>query len=180
MLRYHTLDLGIGGVRLPVALLADDGVLIETSLDREPAAARAVFARRGELPGRPDAGPFREIVEELRRYEAGERVVWRSPLRFEEGTPFQRRIWSRIAEIPAGQTRSYAELAALAGAPRGARAAGGACGRNPIPLRVPCHRVLAAGGAAGGFTGLLSTKLRLLAHEGVAVRTARERAPAIG
>ena len=168
MLAHCTIELRIGATRLPVALLARDGALVATLLDLEPAAARARFARTGELPAAEDPGPFRAVIEELRRYEAGEAVEWRSPIRIEGGTSFQRMIWERIAGIPTGSTRSYGELAALAGAPGGARAAGGACGRNPLPLRVPCHRVVAAGGSLGGFTGLLATKRLLLAHEGVA------------
>jgi methylated-DNA-[protein]-cysteine S-methyltransferase len=86
-----------------------------------------------------------------------------------EGTPFQLRVWRAIAAIPSGHTRSYGELATeLASA---ARAVGGACGSNPVPLIVPCHRVVAAGGEIGGFmhsraTGPLSIKQWLLRHEG--------------
>ena len=86
-----------------------------------------------------------------------------------EGTPFQVRVWRAIAAIASGHTRTYGELATeLASA---ARAVGGACGSNPVPLIVPCHRVLAAGGRIGGFmhsraTGPLSIKQWLLRHEG--------------
>ena len=86
------------------------------------------------------------------------------------GTPFQRRVWARIAAIEAGRTRSYGEIARELGS--AARAVGQACGANPLPLVVPCHRVLAAGGIGGfahhrgGFH--LSVKRWLLAHEGAA------------
>jgi len=86
------------------------------------------------------------------------------------GTPFQRRVWGRIAAIEAGRTRSYGEIARELGS--AARAVGQACGANPLPLVVPCHRVLAAGGIGGfahhrgGFH--LSVKRWLLAHEGAA------------
>ena len=84
------------------------------------------------------------------------------------GTPFQRRVWRLIAAIPAGQTRTYADIAAELSS--GPRAVGGACRANPYPLLVPCHRVVAANGL-GGFAGdtdgqLLAFKRRLLAHEG--------------
>lgn len=81
-------------------------------------------------------------------------------------TPFQQRVRAAMLAIPFGETRSYGELAkSMGGAPR---AIGQACGRNPIPIIVPCHRVIAAGGRLGGFSGGdgLPTKRRLLAHEG--------------
>ncbi len=81
------------------------------------------------------------------------------------GSDFQRRVWQEISRIPLGETRSYGALAArLGSAPR---AVGGACGANPIPILIPCHRVLAAGGRAGGYSGKggLATKRFLLAHE---------------
>jgi methylated-DNA-[protein]-cysteine S-methyltransferase len=82
------------------------------------------------------------------------------------GSAFERRVWQLMTEIPYGETRSYGELAqALAAAPR---AVGQACGRNPLPILIPCHRVLAAGGALGGYSGGagVETKRRLLMLEG--------------
>jgi len=76
-----------------------------------------------------------------------------------------------MQRIPAGHTRSYGELAADIGKPKAVRAVGGACGANPIPLLVPCHRVLAAGGKIGGFSGGLDWKRKLLAREEVTVRS---------
>ena len=86
------------------------------------------------------------------------------------GTAFQQRVWAGIAAIPAGQTRSYAALAEEIGSK--ARAVGGACGANPYPVIVPCHRVIAAKGGLGGFARqrggfLLDVKRWLLAHEGI-------------
>ncbi len=81
------------------------------------------------------------------------------------GSDFQHRVWQEISRIPLGETRSYGALAArLGSAPR---AVGGACGANPIPILIPCHRVLAAGGRPGGYSGKgsLDTKSFLLAHE---------------
>lgn len=166
VLCFHSLRLVLGGRTLPVSLLARDGVLIASCLDLAPDEARAVFAGRGLAPESDDPGPVREMIADLRRYEAGESDRWRSQVRFEIGTPFQRAVWERIAEIPSGETRTYAELAAEVGSTGGARAAGSACGRNPIPLRIPCHRVVAAEGGLGGFTGRIETKRALLEHEG--------------
>jgi AraC family transcriptional regulator, regulatory protein of adaptative response / methylated-DNA-[protein]-cysteine methyltransferase len=85
-------------------------------------------------------------------------------------TAFRRRVWEALRRIPAGETRSYGEIAETVGAPRAARAVGTACATNPVPIVVPCHRVLAAGGALGGYSGGLDRKRQLLGAEGVNVR----------
>ena len=89
------------------------------------------------------------------------------PLDLSAGTDFQQRVWSALRRIPLSGSRSYAEIAREIGSPKAARAVGGACGANPIPVLIPCHRVLAAGRDLGGFTAGLDWKLRLLAAEGV-------------
>ena len=108
-----------------------------------------------------------EAVRQLRAYLADADFDFSLPLR-PSGTAFQRRVWQAIAAIPKRETRSYGEVAkALHNAPR---AVGQACGANPFPLVVPCHRVIAAGGALGGFARnggdfMLDVKRWLLAHE---------------
>jgi O-6-methylguanine DNA methyltransferase len=87
------------------------------------------------------------------------------PLDLSDHTPFRRRVWREMQRIPLGQTVSYAELARRIGQPNAMRAVGGACGANPIPLIIPCHRVLAAGQRLGGFSGGLDWKRKLLAIE---------------
>ncbi|MDR3619773.1 MAG: methylated-DNA--[protein]-cysteine S-methyltransferase [Paludisphaera borealis] len=82
-----------------------------------------------------------------------------------DGTPFQRRVWEELGKIPYSETISYAELARRVGKPSAARAVGGANGRNPISVIVPCHRVIAADGTLGGYGGGLDRKLWLLQHE---------------
>lgn len=109
-----------------------------------------------------------EAAQQLRAYLADPAFRFALPLA-PAGTPFQRRIWSGIAAIPAGQVRSYGELAAALGS--GPRAVGNACGANPYPVVVPCHRVVSAAGGLGGFARrrggfLLEVKRWLLAHEG--------------
>ena len=84
-----------------------------------------------------------------------------------DGTAFQKSVWREMRSIPLGETVSYGEIADAIGKPRAARAVGQACGANPIPLLIPCHRVLASGGQLGGFSGGLDWKRRLLAIEGV-------------
>ena len=109
-----------------------------------------------------------EAARQLKRYLADPDFVFELPLR-PSGTAFQRRVWQQISAIPNHQTRTYGELAkALHNAPR---AVGQACGANPFPLIVPCHRVIASGGGLGGFARqrggfLLDVKRWLLAHEG--------------
>jgi len=83
------------------------------------------------------------------------------------GTEFQKRVWNALRKISPGQTKSYGEVAQVIGKPKAVRAVGGACGANPVPIFVPCHRVLAANKKLGGFSGGLDWKRSLLACEGV-------------
>jgi len=124
------------------------------------------------LEPQPESAPTNALAAEVRRqiraYVADPRFVFGLPLR-PSGTTFQRRVWEQIAAIPAGATRSYGEVAkSLRNAPR---AVGQACGANPFPLVVPCHRVIAANAGLGGFARnggdfLLDIKRWLLRHEG--------------
>ncbi len=81
------------------------------------------------------------------------------------GSPFQLRVWRALLDIPFGERRTYGELAGTLGVPGAARAVGAANGKNPVAVLVPCHRVVAAGGRLGGYSGGLDTKRWLLAHE---------------
>ena len=113
---------------------------------------------------RPNNGVLAEAASQLSAYFAGDLREFTLPLA-PEGTSFRRRVWAAMQAIPYGETRSYGDLArALGSAPR---AIGGACGANPIPLIIPCHRVVGAGGALGGFSGGAGcdTKRQLLALE---------------
>ncbi|TMQ51593.1 MAG: methylated-DNA--[protein]-cysteine S-methyltransferase, partial [Candidatus Eisenbacteria bacterium] len=83
-----------------------------------------------------------------------------------DGTPFQMKVWNRLCAIPSGKTVSYGALAAAIGRPRAARAVGAAVGANPVPLLVPCHRVIGENGSLTGFGLGLPMKRALLAHEG--------------
>ena len=116
----------------------------------------------------PDSALAAEAVRQLHAYLADPAFQFGLPLR-PSGTAFQRRVWEQIAAIPPGQTRSYGQLAKnLKNAPR---AVGQACGANPFPLVVPCHRIIAGNGRLGGFSRqgggfLLDVKRWLLRHEG--------------
>jgi len=105
-----------------------------------------------------------KLEQELGEYFSGKRREFSLPVD-PRGTEFQRAVWRAIADIPYGQTSTYAEIARAAGRARAVRAAGSATGANPIPLLIPCHRVIAAHGKLGGFSGGLDAKRRLLALE---------------
>jgi methylated-DNA-[protein]-cysteine S-methyltransferase len=106
------------------------------------------------------------VRRELDEYFAGRRRRFEVTLDWSLITPFARRVLRMTAAIPYGGHLSYAEVAAEAGSPRGARAAGNALGSNPIPIVIPCHRVLHSGGGLGGYGGGLERKRYLLELEG--------------
>lgn len=124
--------------------------------------AARISPRVLEAPGRLDGAR-----RELDLYFAGRLTEFGLPLDWALTAGFRGRVQRAIAEIPYGETRSYTEMAGRAGNPRAVRAAGSACGTNPLPIVVPCHRVLRSGGALGGYGGGLPMKQALLELEGV-------------
>jgi len=84
-----------------------------------------------------------------------------------EGTAFQKKVWQELLKIPIGQTRSYKEIAIAIGYPKAARAVANACGKNPYPIKIPCHRAIRSDGSIGGYSGIggSTTKLKLLIEE---------------
>ena len=130
------------------------------------------FCERHRLDPAKELEPGRNRVDlrQLPEYLAGRRTSFDLPLDL-MGTPFQRRCWQALIEIPFGETRTYSELARAIGmAPGAARAVGQANGANPVPVIVPCHRVVASAGL-GGYAGGLELKRRLLGLEGVFVHS---------
>ncbi|HEX2193315.1 MAG TPA: methylated-DNA--[protein]-cysteine S-methyltransferase [Acidimicrobiales bacterium] len=111
-----------------------------------------------------DDRAFPEAVRQLDEWFAGRRRDFHLALEL-HGTTWQRRVWDVLLEIPFGETVTYGEVARRAGSPRSARAVGHAVGRNPVCIVVPCHRVVGAGGALGGYSGGIDNKRWLLAHE---------------
>jgi methylated-DNA-[protein]-cysteine S-methyltransferase len=107
------------------------------------------------------------VVAQLQRYALGESVDFSVELDPPAATPFLRCVWDATVQIPRGETRSYGWLAASVGLPRAARAVGLAMQRNPLPIIVPCHRVVAWDGKLGGYGGGLDLKRKLLQLEGV-------------
>jgi methylated-DNA-[protein]-cysteine S-methyltransferase len=108
--------------------------------------------------------PLEEAARQLREYFAGERDEFDLPLA-PDGTEFQKSVWRALQDIPYGATISYGELARRVGNPKASRAVGAANGQNPIPIVIPCHRVIGANGKLTGFGGGLPTKEALLALE---------------
>ena len=113
---------------------------------------------------RDSIGPNRAAIEQIRDYLAGRRTDFDLQLDV-RGTDFQLAVWRELERIPYGETRSYAQVARTIGHDRAVRAVGAANGANPIPLILPCHRVIAADGGLGGYGGGLDLKRRLLAME---------------
>jgi len=103
----------------------------------------------------------------LVRYFSGETIRFDAPISFLEGTPFQQKVWQTLLKIPYGSVRSYQWIGDQIGIKRAGRAIGNACGKNPIPVIIPCHRVVCQNGKLGGYTGGISIKKELLALEGV-------------
>lgn len=147
------------------AVVAAPGFSLGVRCDADEITGIDFLEPRAEVaPATPLA---KEAVRQLRAYLADPAFRFSLPLR-PAGTAFQRRVWAAIAAVPAGQTRAYGDLAASLHS--GPRAVGNACGANPYPVVVPCHRVVAAAGGLGGFARnrggfLLDVKRQLLALE---------------
>ena len=119
--------------------------------------------KRVDPPGewREDPDFFRKAICQLRAYFSGELKTFSLDLHL-TGTPFQKRVWEALARVPYGQTISYGALAVQAGSPGAARAVGAAMAANPVPIVIPCHRVIGSNGKLTGFGGGLNLKQSLL------------------
>ncbi|PIU31982.1 MAG: hypothetical protein COT06_05220 [Syntrophobacteraceae bacterium CG07_land_8_20_14_0_80_61_8] len=152
-----------------MAAAGDGGVLaigIETRVGAAENSlldwARSLGANgTGEILCSPDA-TLERLGRALEDYFKRRLPIPPLPLDLRRGTPFQRQVWQALCHIPHGETRSYQHLADQIGRPRAARAVGQACGRNPIPILVPCHRVITSSGRLGGFSSGLAVKRSLL------------------
>ena len=122
----------------------------------------------GDYGSYDDLPLFREAKRQLEAYFAGQRQAFSLPLN-PDGTAFQRRVWQSLCDIPYGRVISYRELAAQVGSPRAFQAVGQANGRNPLPILIPCHRVIAADGTLGGYSSGVERKRFLLRLEGLSI-----------
>jgi methylated-DNA-[protein]-cysteine S-methyltransferase len=163
---YALFDTAIGRC----ALVWRGGLVIGAALPEESdAQARRSLARR--FPGAVEAEPPPFAVEAIERVAgllAGGRTDLSEIPIDPQGSPFERHVWQAARRIPCGEVRSYGDIAREIGAPGAAQAVGLALGRNPVPVVIPCHRVLAADGKSGGFSapGGVATKFRILEIEG--------------
>jgi methylated-DNA-[protein]-cysteine S-methyltransferase len=126
------------------------------------------WGAKGQKPTTSHHPVLRQAAQELGQYFAGKRTTFSVPIDA-TGTPFQTKVWRALTRIPYGETRSYADIARSVGAPQGYRAVGMANNRNPIPIIVPCHRVVGRDRSLTGYAGGLDIKEKLLRLEGIAV-----------
>lgn len=145
----------------PLTLVSEDGGLVGLYMDRQRYAPAPDTLGEAADGGSP---VLTEAASQLQDYFAGKRTTFELPLA-PAGTPFQRRVWAALREIPYGETISYGQLAERIGKPSAARAVGLANGKNPIGIIVPCHRVVGADGSLTGYGGGLERKEHLLAFE---------------
>jgi O-6-methylguanine DNA methyltransferase len=147
-------------------LYAWDNCIIRLDFAQSPEAVRWFHTNFADEPieeGRPAI--LLRLSQELNEYFSGSRTAFTVPYRL-YGTPYRRRVWDALTEIPYGQTITYGELARRTGQPKAARAVGGANHHNPISIIVPCHRVVGADGSLTGYGGGIDRKAALLRLEG--------------
>ena len=163
---YQALDTPIG--RLLVA--ASSRGLCRIGFPSESASDRAAWFHRhfSAVPEEGVEGSLARAMEQLGKYFEGQEEAFDVPLDL-RGTPFQIQVWRQLLEVPYGATVSYGEVARAIGNPRASQAVGSAVGKNPVPIVVPCHRVIGHNGSLVGFGGGLPTKEKLLKLEGVGV-----------
>ena len=154
-MNYAYLDTPIG----TLLIAGDADAVLQITF---PSRGKAAKAEAGWVESQ--RGPVGEAIRQLREYFAGKRTGFDLPLA-PRGTEFQRSVWRQLQEIPYGETISYGELARRVGNPKASRAVGSANGANPLPIVIPCHRVIAGNGTLGGFGGGLPMKQTLLALE---------------
>jgi len=146
-----------------LGVAADDTGICSVRFGGAPDAVTARAVRALSLPA--SAAALALATEELTRYFAGEAVTFTVPLSIQSGSDFERAVWRELFAIPYAEMRTYGQIAAAVGEPDGARAVGVACNRNPLPVIVPCHRVVGADGKMVGFGGGIWRKKVLLELE---------------
>ena len=135
-----------------------------TLVEEDGALAEVRFGKRCDDGEISDTPLLQQAVRELSEYFSGQRKAFTVPLA-PKGTPFQQKCWQALLQIPYGQTRTYGQQAAMIGNPKACRAVGMGNNRNPLPIFIPCHRVVGANGALTGYAGGLNIKEKLLQIE---------------
>lgn len=162
-MKFAITKTGIGWVGIGI----EGGAICHTTVSSSKAAALETLVGLGATQP-ATAAEAGKLIELVQRAAAGKDVKVNGQVKLVGGTAFQRSVWQGLLQIPRGSTISYAELARRVGRPGAARAVGQALGSNPVPILLPCHRVVAADGTLGGFGGGLPMKKTLLMQEGVA------------
>ena len=153
MKNVYTYDTAIG----KITMLTETGAL--TNLYFGDVAVTEEYKRE-------ETQLHKKAIKELREYFAKERILFTLPLN-PIGTDFQQRVWTELTKIPYGKVSAYKDIAQNINNPKGCRAVGNANGKNPLPIFIPCHRVIASNGTLGGFSCGLDMKIKLLDIEGV-------------
>ncbi len=161
-LKYVTFNTDIGWI----GLLSSKGGLVRTTLPQPSAPeARQLL---GDSLAAWSPYLFDDLIQRFKDYFRGHRVAFPDRLDLSAATTFQRRVWESTRLIPYGDTRSYIWIAEQIGKPKAARAVGQALAKNPLPIIIPCHRVLASSGKLGGYSGGVEMKKKLLHLEAAA------------
>jgi methylated-DNA-[protein]-cysteine S-methyltransferase len=151
-----------------IRVLADEQSLLQVLLpgtrEKRSRLEQELTRVYGPVEIHKGGGVVESFLKELSRYFQGDLFSFQTPVK-PHGTPFQKKVWRILAKIPYGETRSYGWVAVQSGVPGGARAVGQANRRNPVPLIVPCHRIIAADGGIGGFSSGTHQKRWLLRWE---------------
>jgi len=164
-MEYSTFNTDMGWM----AILGSERGLVSATLPQH--SAQEALKLLGEMANNATLSPdrFKELIKRLKAYLSGHRVSFPNELDLSSATPFQREVWQTTRLIPYGETRSYSWLAEKIGKPRAVRAIGQALAGNPLPIIIPCHRVISSNGKLGGYSGGLETKRRLLHLEKAAI-----------
>jgi len=148
-----------------VGMLASAKRLLGTTLPQRSAQEACLLLGDSVNRATCSPHPFKDLMERLKAYFSGHRITFPDKLDLSQGTHFQREVWEITRRIPYGETRSYAWVAEQIRKPRAVRAVGQALGKNPLPIIVPCHRVVASDGKLGGFGGGVEMKKHLISLE---------------
>ncbi len=160
-MEYFTLNTDMGWI----AILGSERGLAGVTLPQQSAQEALKLLGAMANHATPSPNRFRDIAKRLKAYFGGHKVLFPDELDLSLATPFQRKVWQTTRLIPYGETRSYSWLAKEIGKPKAVRAIGQALGRNPLPIIIPCHRVISSNSKLGGFSGGLEIKRQLLSLE---------------